>query len=92
MSCKWVDRPPAHFLFFRRQSLMPRKTTRLGKCLLQLLFKPRTNPKGVLMRRKQGLNLQVRNDLKLEFKEAIKFMKWSGLCLPDHPDSEQAIQ
>ena len=70
---------------------MLRKTTLLGKCLLQLWFKPRTNPKGVLMRRKQGLNLQVRNGLKLELQEANKFMEWNGLGLPDHPDSEQAI-
>ena len=70
---------------------MLRKTTLLDKCLLQLWFKPRTNPKGVLTKRKQGLNLQVRNDLKLELQEANKFMEWSGLGLPDHPDSEQAI-
>jgi len=42
------------------------------------------------MRRKQGLNLQVRNGLKLELQEANKFMEWSGLGLPDPPDSEQA--
>ena len=70
---------------------MLRKTTLLDKCLLQLWFKPLTNPKGVLMRRKQGLNLQVRNGLKPELQEANKFMEWRGLCLLDRPDSEQAI-